>query len=208
MFGKWSAVLILGVLAVSASSAWAGALAGDPLAYFDGVTTWHGTTVMTGTGSSAGFSAAIDWCVYGPGDYPGSYVAAANEFVYAYQIFVTGAEPLAKLTVGMLDSNEANDISNDATLVAGEAPSSAYFLAPPPNLDSAIWEFTSLIPGDNSDGLVYSSVNAPLMFFGSIQDTGKYADGELPSPSDVIPEPMTMSLLLAGLAGLSLRRRS
>ena len=201
-------ILLSGVLLCG--SAWAG-LAADGNAYVDSEGfAWHGSTDFIGAGLNEGLSATVEWCVYGPGDYPGTdYVADADEFVYAYQVFVAaGSAQVTKLSVGMLDSNEANDIGADETLVSGTAPSSAFFTNPPPNLDTANWLWSSGLAADtHSRGLVYSSVNAPLLFIGTVHDGGKQVAGDLPSPSDVIPEPATLGLMAAGLLGLLRRRR-
>ncbi len=213
MPSKFSLMLTAAVIVGLAGSVLAGPLATDGAAYNDGngpaAGAWRGTTPMVGTGASVGLVADVDWCVYGPGSYPGTaYSPDANEFVYAYQISVGGTVAVTQLTVGMLDSNEANDIGSDATLVDGvETPNPSFFLNPPPNLTEALWVFPGIAVGDDTDALVYSSVNAPLMFGGSIIDGGKFVAGPLPSPSDLIPEPATMSLLALGAIGLIRRKR-
>ena len=62
--------------------------------------------------------------------------------------------------------------------------------------------------GDVSYQLQYESVNVPLISIlapAIIQNGGTTATNYLPSPSDYIPEPATMSIL--ALAGLALLRR-
>ena len=81
-------ILLSGVLLCG--SAWAG-LATDGNAYVDSEGfVWHGSTDFIGEGLDEGLTATVEWCVYyGPDDYPGTdYVPDADEFVYAYQVFV------------------------------------------------------------------------------------------------------------------------
>jgi len=166
---------------------------------------WRGSTSF----ANGNLTATVDWCVFGPGDYAGtSYTPAANEFVYAYQIISTGTAPVTQLTVNMIESNEANSIDDDASLVGGTAPIAAAFGAPPPALQTANWFFAGLVSTDESDALVYSSVNMPLWDnMARIVNEGTYAEGPVPTPSDLIPEPATFALVAVGLAAVLRRRR-
>ena len=188
-------------------TAMAGSLASDPNAYVNSERTWRDSVTMT----NDDLSATVDWCVYGPGDYPGTgYSPASNEFVYAYQVSGLGSDDVLTFSVRMLESNEADDIGYDATIgLTGDTMHNlAYFTYPPgEENDLANWDwFAGLSAGGVSYALVFSSVNEPLMLDGRIQN-GEFATGELPSPSDVIPEPTTVGLLAAGGALVLLRRR-
>ena len=104
----------------------------------------------------------------------------------------------------MKDSNEANGIGY-FDLTSGIVPSAAQFGGSAPNLVSADWLFPSTLEaGLVSDGLAYSSINAPVNWFGFIQDGGQGGtpQGPLPSPGDVIPEPATIALLLLGAGAI------
>ncbi len=207
------AILCSLVLLLLSGAALGGPLATDPnAAVYDG-TTWHGSVdVLAGPNAEGKYlRATIDYCVYAPGmfSYPGQgYTPTAGEFVYAYQVFVDPNVEAFKLSVGMLASNEANNIGTWA-ISGGVDPNDLGFGGTPPNLDTAWWSWDpGLQPGENSVGLAYSSINAPLWWLGTIQNSGLAASGFVPSPSDVIPEPATMGLVLAGaIAALRRRRR-
>ena len=90
----------MGVLVIlaAAMTALAGPLATDGNAYNDGNGpddgAWRGTTRM----ESEALVVDVDFCVYGPGDYTGSYEADSNEFVYAYQAYTLGEAALSQLS--------------------------------------------------------------------------------------------------------------
>ena len=198
---------------VMAGMAWCGVALGGPLAsevnhYFDGTTHWCGTAAFD---SGAGLNGTIDYCVYQPNMYPagGDYTPTPNEFVYAYQVYVTGSVPAVLFSVGMLDSNEANNLSDDLNngQLGGDDPDLVYWTGSDPNLLAANWEWTTAGLTTYSDVLVYSSINAPLWYLGSIQDGGQGASALVPSPSDVIPEPAALSLLALGVVAVLRRKR-
>ena len=206
--------LILTAVGLLCSSALAGSLATDPDAYVDvNNITWCGTTTLYVVAGSETLSADVDWCVYGAGDYPfdpaDGYTPTANEFVYVYQVDVTGTLEVNTFWVNMADSNEANNIGA-FDLSSGVAPTnSAFGSTDPQKLVSANWTFGgNLTPSLVSDGLAYSSINAPEMGLGFIQDGGLLGQpqGPLPTPSDEIPEPVTVVLLAAGALAV-LRRK-
>ncbi len=192
-------------------SALAGSLADNPgFAYDDGSTVWCETVSLT----SGTLSVDVDYCVYTAGTaavaFQGTgYAPTAGEFVYAYQADSSlGTAVLNSLSVGMLASNEANNIGTFDLGDGGTAPDTATFGGTPPNLDSANW---SWLPSGGllgvSSGLVYCSINAPMWWFGTAQNDTETATDFLPSPSDEIPEPATMTLLVLGTAALAIRRK-
>jgi len=207
---------------LSCGSAHAGPLSSDPNAYNDGTLIWRGTSSLT---NSSGLSADVDWCVFGPGAYPGTAYTygfpavpphsepAADEFVYAYQLTVTGSVAVSGFSVQMLESNEAHAIGHDTTigLPGGTIEDDRYLTwggtGVWPNL--AAWDFLGdgLGQGYKSVGLVLATVNAPLMLQGRIIDKGTFVYGDMASPSNEIPEPATLALLICG-GGLVIRRRS
>lgn len=205
------------VAALLCGSALAGPLATDPNAYFDGTTLWRGQTTITD-----GFilTGVVDWCVYTPAGWAsagwGGYTPTPGEFVYAYQVENTDVAPILGFGAKMIDDNDANNIGvfNLVGVAANGTPPFGFGGAPP-NLDTAnwYWQNTNLLPGQKSEGLVYSSINMPLEYDVLIHDGGTSAENNVPgdpgvaSPSDVIPEPATLGLLAAGLIALLRRRR-
>jgi hypothetical protein len=172
-------------------------------AYDDGNTVWAGTAYF----SNGNLSAEVEWCV----DWPSGSVYGVDEFIYKYQVTSTGTAPIKQFSVGMLDSNEANDIGYQlAPSPASQIqPDDAYFLGSGEELDQAIWDWTSLDNGEASYQLQYESVNAPTMDIfapGRIVDDGTGAMALVPTPADEIPEPVTLGLLALGTLGMISRR--
>jgi hypothetical protein len=192
------------VLVLLSGVAFAGSLATDPNAlYYDG-TTWCGTTVV----SSDGLDANMDYCVYGPGQfsYPGlGYTPTPGEFVYAYQVFVTGEIEVITFFVGLDVGNQANNIGT-WSMSGGMEPDTLEISGTPPDTAFWQWDDPTMQPGSKSVGLAFSSVNAPEWYAGAVANGGDAVVGDLPSPSDVIPEPGTVALLLAGAIAGGWRR--
>ncbi len=177
---------------LSGLSAWT-----DPNGY-----TWSGTSGMSQekTGEPNTFlSGDVEWVV--------EYVAAQSKFKYTYQIESTGDYGITLLGVPMLSSNEAETIGAYQVEVGNIAPAD-YNFTNDANSEPTLawWSFSGLTNGQVSYGLTYWSVNMPLTLGGYIQDGGLFAaNGDLPSPSNVIPEPITLAVLALGV-GLLVRR--
>ncbi len=172
--------------------------------YTDGnAVTWSGSTTMT----NGVLSGTIEWVVNAPVTHN-----SQSQFEYVYQVTSLDTEDIGKFAVGMLPSNEAEDIGFFLTDPLDETPIAAFFGGAAPNLDSATWTFADpittggLSQDEVSYALNYWSVNAPILGPGSIQN-GILAGGLVPSPSDIIPEPATLALLSAGICGLLARRK-
>ena len=209
---KILSLAVVGVL--FCGTAWGGPLLNHIDAWTDWDSrTWTGTTHLES--ASGDLVADVEWAVFGPDNSPYSgpnFTPTAGEFVYAYQVIVQPSLEVNKFWVNMKPSNEANGIGW-FDLPGGITPSLAEFgSTDPQNLVSADWTFAGdLLPGEVSAGLAYSSINAPVDWLGFIQDGGQGGtpEGTLPSPGDVIPEPVTLAfLLLVGGVLLTLRRKS
>ena len=189
----------------------AGVLATDAAAYVDGTSrVWHGSTDMDSgiTVNGLHLQATVDWCVYAPGAFHfDGYTPTPGEFVYAYQVDVTGTSVVKLFTVALLDENKADNIGSFA-LGTGVAPAASYFEQPgSPDLLAAEFEWTPAEVAGLTSGLVFSSINAPMDWVGNLADSGQTADGTVPSPSNAIPEPATLGILTIGLLGWVSRRR-
>ena len=196
-------VLAIFVVGLVSATAWAGALDGHGAAYFDGSTTWTGSTPFD---NFLGLSGYVDWAAFAPGAFPyAGYTPTAGELTYAFQVFSTG--PLAVTSFSVALDNYADGIGTFADL-AGDIPTSSVLLPAP--FGSATWSFSGIAAGGSSMGLAFSSPKVPKDLFGSTIDGGTGAIIiPLPSPDTTdIPEPATMSVLALGGLALLLRRRS
>lgn len=194
------------ILAVTPTLSLAGALDGHGDAYFDGSTTWSGSTSFTDGANLHGY---VDWAVFAPGDFPYSgYTPTLGEMVYAYQVFGMGTDAVSSFSVGLL--NPANNIGSFSGLT-GDSATSASIVAPPNG--KAEWVFLGMDDGidqgDNSEGLAFSSVKVPQDLFAVVVNGGSFAVAiPVPTPSSTdIPEPVTMALFAAGGAVLLRRKR-
>jgi len=222
--------LLTCALALVAWPAAAGPLAIDTNTYQG---TWHGSTSFQGFQDSGGgptpanFFGHVDWAVYAPGNFPGAFVGTspggsaytppADEFVYAYQVYVTtdplnvfppNASPFSSLTVQLTNAGGGIfSFTGDGGFgnVAGDAPISMLMFT----LDSATWDFNGILAGSSSRGLAFSSPNVPMFLSATGLDHGAVATIlPVPSPSSQtvdVPEPSAMVLLLLGAIALGWR---
>lgn len=169
--------------------------------------TWADTTSMSAEDPNElgkYLKADVEWVV--------EWVSSSQEFKYTYQVECTGDCAVTSLEVPMLESNEAENIGSYLVEAGNIAPTGQGFIpGPPAEPTLAYWDYAGLLNGQVSYGMTYWSVNAPLMLGGSIGNCGLFAaHGDVPSPSNDIPEPASASLLILGsvvLAGIRRRRR-
>jgi hypothetical protein len=223
LMSRFITSLLLGAVALCATSAYAGPLNGDANAFTDMNGTWTGTTSYQGyndypiNNDPSDMHGTIDWVVYGPGVYatlgydPG-YVAAPGAYVYAYQVIQDGdaGAPLSSLSV-VLEAVANNIGTFTGNGVVGVPTTGQFFIGLP--FPSATWDFAAdtVQGGETSVGLAFSSPFGPKLLSGSVIDDGSVGDViPLPSPDpQYIPEPGTMTLALCGLVvfGFQLLRR-
>jgi hypothetical protein len=215
------------VLALSATPVFAGALASDPNSYLGA---WSGSTSFQGYDYSVDPPVAsnligyVDYAVYAPGQFalsfPGSayngFAPTNTEYVYAYQAFETGSAPLSSLSIALGNTAEHQlfftgvDAAN-AIPVTGITPSSMS-LSVANGL--ATWNFDgpSVLQGQSSVGLVFTSPFAPVTSQGTTIDDGTVGLAKpLPSPGSMTgipntPEPGTMTLALCAAGAFALYR--
>jgi hypothetical protein len=181
--------------------------------YFDGVTTWRGTSNFPATPDPI-LGGYVEWDVYGPGQFPfAGYTPTSGEYTYVYQLFNTGSAAITNYSVAL--DNAADNIGafvDGGNGVTGDQPIPLGMnIYAPPN-GGASWDFTGIAQLGHSCGLVFSSPYAPLSKIGIIINHGEYRIGDnIPSPSSATPEPATLGLLGSALGlmatGWWLRRR-
>jgi hypothetical protein len=178
----------------------------------------------------------LDWAVFAPGQFQlflndagviASDPTGGEQVVYAYQVVevATGTSPgIGSVTVG-LDSLDflSTDPAEVLTSWAGEQPVTSAYPSTPPASTSAIWDFQS--SGDNSKLITVGEIS-PLLVFGSpnapqldtfqvnsglasfIGNTPSTMVGSPGSETFIIPEPGSIVLLMTGIVGFLLARRS
>ena len=204
------AICVSAVLVLSVGTGWtqAGPLVGDP----NGMAAWQGTQRFQSTPTPF-LSLDVDYCVYAPGQFELSFgfdPGNLGGYVYAYQILNDlGNHPynppedrdyVSGFSVGItLDEPGNEPIPIGYIDGAGLAPFLSYFA---PN--TATWKFIPTLTYELfSDVLYYTSPYGPGWDNATV--IGYEADTQqLPSP---IPEPATVMLLSAGLAGVAISRR-
>jgi len=214
-----TALAVLVTMLTAAASA--GTLATDPNALVYDGTTWRDSVVMT---DGADLTATVDYAVFHEDDWAYSgYTPEADPnfpslpvYVYAYQVSSSGSDDVMKFYVSMLESNEARNISTFIVDSGDTDAVSASLVELSGEITAtAKWEFDDgegrgLQTGQHTVGLVYSSVNVPITSFlamGHVHDGGSQASWLVATPSDYIPEPITVSLMAIGAIGLLRKRR-
>ncbi|MBI3836747.1 MAG: PEP-CTERM sorting domain-containing protein [Planctomycetia bacterium] len=196
---------VVWLVALCAPQAFAGPLAIETAS----IAGFHGTTLYQAydlNNNPTGLFGAIDYAVWSPGTFPASYSNfSASDYVYAYQVRETGPEFLSSLSIeltGPADTSNIGDFVGDDGfgLVDGAHSIVAHILP----LDSAIWYFDGIGPGNSSDGLAFSSAHGPIFSRSSTIGDGSIAFS-LPIPStnpQNVPEPGTLILGLCGIGVL------
>ena len=210
----------LAVLCLFGGVALAGPLPTDGNSYFDGVTTWHGSSLFTDTQAGATLKAEVEFSVYAPGKF-GTSAALGNpaaadpssgtDFVYAYEILNdgTGLNPstttVSNLSVGLLAGAipfNSTRVGNDATtLELGIAPNLSQFVPSGNPKQAAKWSYThtTLNINQHSDILFFTSPFGPTTILASMQggDGATIPSAFLPTP---VPEPTSLMISIIGMA--------
>jgi hypothetical protein len=205
-------VVICCVVLTSGAVSYGGALDGHILAYDNDLGpgpggSWSGTAPFTNNG----LSGTVDWAVFTAADFNtafsgAGYTPTANQLVYAFELLSSGTVGATglSLAIGGQPAGNGDDFSGGG--VSGTAISSAFA-----NNFIASYSFGSTLGGAWTDGMAYSSKNAPeLTGPASIIDggTGTLAASFVARPSATpIPEPSTCLLTCSGMLLLLVWRR-
>lgn len=223
----WGVSLLLTLLA---SLAQAGPLPTAANAYNDGLGptggSWRGTKFFSFVVGAQSLKANVEFAVFAPGQFAlaglGADPSGGTDFVYAYQIYNDqgGTKQLLNFTVGFAGGNELpanitwNQFTGGIDPEGGANPDAQFIPAGTPKT-SAKWDFSASSPlftsgaGKFSDILIYTSPYKPEWDNGTLQGTSAFGNQQqLPSPSNVVPEPASLVLGAIGMAAVMLFRRA
>lgn len=194
------------LLTLSAAAV-AGPLPVDPNA----IPGWQGSANFLGVNGAFTLSAAVEFAVYAPGQFPTSALlgnpgaidpSLGTEYVYAYEVFNQGNAVMISLSVGIQPGgipNGSTNVTHDpVSPELGLAPDISQFIPAGDPKTSAKWSYTTslLLPGLHSDILLFTSPFGPHMNLSSmVGGHATLASSALPSPLPV-PEPATLALSL------------
>ncbi len=164
---------------------------------------WSGSTPFSSVGVYGTLIGHIDWVVFGPEGFPfDNYSPTSGELSYVYQVYSTGTEHISTYYIPIDEpADNFGSFSDVPKGVSGDVPT---------YIDPAMpwWDFDGIGPGDNSEGLAYSTARVPKVWYSIILNGGMVAIGEpIPAPSSTpIPEPTTLWSLMIALGLLGMRQ--
>jgi hypothetical protein len=151
--------------------------------------------------TSPNFFAHIDYAVYAPGDYIGSY-SFPDEYVYCYQLFndSTSTSNIMSLTIDLETASIAYNPYYDAASGSGVSGGSTS-LTPNPPLDAITYNFgtrSAITVNNHSVVLLFTSDSLPDSIMGTgLLSTTTAGNFSVQIP---VPNPEPASLLLLTLA--------
>ena len=175
MFSRLAMLSVLGTLLAVASVAQADLLLDDPNA----MPGWSGQQEFFKTDGVFLINVKVGYAVYAPGKFDDTFSitdpSGGSDYVYAYQVLNLlnpGSEEISKLSVGLIPLNGAHNIGMVTSLpvpVGAIVPTGLHLSG-----SSARWNFDdpTILYGEQSVVLFFTSPNAPRWLSGSVQDGG------------------------------------
>jgi hypothetical protein len=171
-----------------------------------GIPAYSGTTTFNLSQGTSNLNVDVEYAVFAPGQYTGNDISGGSKYIYAYQIF--SKSPASNVavdffSVGIPIGGSISAVGTDSTYgtLGGVTPLAFNF----PQSAGYMFIYSALNPGQHSAVLLFSSVHSPTMGFGTVSGGGLSGMGAL--PTILVPEPLTITLLIPAIMALRNKRK-
>lgn len=170
-----------------------------------GIPGYSGTTAFNLSNGTSVLNVSVEYAVFAPGTYAGSDISGGSDFIYAYQIFSNSASNCAvdffSIDIPLGCSINAVGTDTGYGTLGGVNPLAFKF----PQSAGYMFIYSALNPGQHSSVLLFSSDYSPVMSFGTVSGGGLSGMGALPTL--LVPEPVTIALLIPAIMALRNKRK-